>query len=54
MWEGTLMRIIHGFIAVLMLVLFLTACTMTSAKEKPKVYCPACGAEVDAIFQKRF
>jgi len=48
------MWIFHGFIIGLLLTMLLTACTTTPGKERPKVYCPACGAEIDAVFQKRF
>lgn len=48
------MHIMHGFIVGLLLAMLLTACTTTPGKEAPKVYCPACGAEFDAIIHKRF
>jgi hypothetical protein len=29
-------------------------CTTTPRDEKVHIYCPACGTELDAIFQKKF
>jgi hypothetical protein len=48
------MRIVYGLIVGLLLSMLLTACSTTPGKEKPKVYCPACGAEFDAIIHQRF
>lgn len=39
---------------VLVLGLLTTGCTTTPTAEKPKVLCPACGSELDAIFHKHF
>ncbi|GEM_PF-5182547 len=36
------------------LVILSAGCTTTPADQKPKVLCPACGAEVDAIFHQHF
>ena len=36
-------------------VLLLAAgCTTTPREEMPRIHCPACGTEFDAIFQKNF
>jgi hypothetical protein len=48
------MHIIHGFVVALVLAMLLAACIPASEQGKAKVYCPACGTEFDAIFQKRF
>jgi hypothetical protein len=44
------------FIALLTLALLVlaAACTTTPNEEKPKIYCPACGTELDSIFHKHF
>ena len=34
--------------------LLVAGCTTTPTQEKPKVLCPACGSELDAIFHKHF
>ena len=39
---------------VLGLLLLVAACTTTPSSEKPKIHCPACGTELDSIFQQRF
>jgi hypothetical protein len=46
----------HKALALLVLGLFLlaAACTTTPSSEKPKIHCPACGTELDSIFQQRF
>ena len=36
------------------LLLLALGCTTAPAKERPKIHCPACGTELDAIFQKNF
>jgi len=38
----------------IMLVVALAACTTTSGQERGRVYCPECGTDFDAIYQKRF
>jgi hypothetical protein len=48
------MHNIRGLVVCLLVVITLTACTTSPGKERSKVYCPACGAELDAIFEKRF
>ena len=48
------MHIIRGFMAGLVLAMLLAACVPSPEQGKAKVYCPACGTEFDAIFQKRF
>jgi hypothetical protein len=48
------MRIIHGLALGFFLVLCLTACVTNSAKEKPRVHCPACDSEFDALIHQRF
>jgi hypothetical protein len=43
------------FLFLLALCLSLVAgCTTTPRDDKPKIHCPACGTELDAIFQKKF
>ena len=39
---------------VLLLLLGLAACTTTPAQERPKVLCPACGSELDAVIHTHF
>lgn len=48
------MHLIHGFVVGLLLAVLMTACATTPGKERPKVYCPACGAEFDALIETRF
>ena len=38
------------------LLLLACGCTTTPAQDqtRPKIHCPACGTEFDAIFQKNF
>lgn len=48
------MRNLNCLILGLFIFIALTACAPPAGKENPKVYCPACGAELDALFQKQF
>ena len=48
------MNIFRAFVAVLFLVVLLTACVAAPGKERARVHCPECGAEFDAFYQKRF
>lgn len=48
------MRIIYGLVLSLFLAISFTACVTTPAKEMGRVHCPACGHELDALYQKRF
>lgn len=48
------MRTIRGLILGLFLTMFLTACVAAPEKERARVYCPACGTDFDALYQKRF
>ena len=38
----------------LIMLLLVSGCTTTPSNEKPKIYCPACGTELDSIFHKHF
>ncbi len=48
------MHFIRAFVAGIILVMLLMACATTPGKERGRVVCPACGAEFDALFEKRF
>jgi hypothetical protein len=48
------MHVIFRFVVGLVLAMLLSACVPAPEQGKAKVYCPACGTEFDAIFQKRF
>lgn len=48
------MHIIRSFMVGLVLAMLLAACIPAPDKDKAKVYCPACGTEFDALYQKRF
>lgn len=39
---------------VLSLVAFAAGCTTTPNEEKPKIYCPACGTDLDSLYHKHF
>ena len=41
-------------LVLIICLLFVAGCTTTPTQEKPKVLCPACGSELDAIFHKHF
>jgi hypothetical protein len=34
--------------------LLAVGCTTTASSEKPRIHCPACGTDLDAIMHKRF
>jgi DNA-directed RNA polymerase subunit RPC12/RpoP len=51
-FEGVAMRTFALMLIVCSLIV--VGCTTTPTQEKPKVHCPACGSEIDVIFQKRF
>ncbi len=48
------MYIFRIFIMGLCLAVLLTACAVAPGKEEARVFCPACGYEFDAFYQKRF
>lgn len=48
------MHLFRAFVAVLFLVVFLTACVAAPGEKRARVHCPDCGAEFDAFYQKRF
>lgn len=48
------MQIIRSVFAGIALMILLTACVTASEQDRPKILCPACGTEFEAIFQKRF
>lgn len=48
------MRIYFSLIMLGVSLLLISGCTTTPNKEKPKIHCPACGTELDAIFQTNF
>lgn len=48
------MIIIRGFVVVLVFSLLLTSCINGVSEKKSRVECPACGSELDALYQKRF
>lgn len=48
------MRIFRWIIVGLALIVLTAACTTSPDKKRGTVYCPACGAEVDALFEKHF
>jgi hypothetical protein len=50
--ERNIMRI--SVLLLFACLLLAGGCTTTPEKERPKVYCPACGSEIDAIFHKHF
>lgn len=47
------MRILSVLILGILL-LVSTGCTTTPRDEKPKIHCPACGTDLDALFHKNF
>lgn len=51
--KGVPMRIPLALLILCLLVLA-SACTTTPRDERPRIHCPACGTEFDAIFQKNF
>jgi hypothetical protein len=48
------MSFTRALAAFLLLAALMMACATTPARERGRVVCPACGAEFDAIFEKRF
>lgn len=46
------MRILLALLTLSLLLA--TACTTTPGKDQPKIHCPACGTELDAIYHKTF
>lgn len=51
--KGAYMRVSLVFLAI-GLVLLAAGCTMTPDKDRPKIYCPACGTELDSIYHMNF
>jgi hypothetical protein len=50
--EGVVMR---TFLVLLIFGLLLTAgCTPAANGEKPRIHCPACGTDLDALMHKHF
>jgi len=47
-------QVFRLFIVGLALIVLAAACTTSPGKERGTVYCPACGTEFDALFEKRF
>lgn len=39
---------------LLCLLILASGCTTSPQPDRPKILCPACGSELDAIIQKRF
>ena len=48
------MHIFRLFIVGLGLIVLVTACATSRDKERGQIHCPACGTELDALFEKRF
>ena len=48
------MQIIRLLVVGITLIFMTTACATSPGKERGKIYCPACGTEFDALFEKRF
>ena len=48
------MRLFRDVFLILLLAVMLTACATTPENNQPKVHCPACGTDFDALYQKRF
>lgn len=48
------MQVFRLFIVNLALMVLITACATSPGKERGTVHCPACGVELDALFEKRF
>jgi ssDNA-binding Zn-finger/Zn-ribbon topoisomerase 1 len=46
------MRILSLF--MISLLLLAAGCTTTASSEKPKIHCPACGTDLDAVMHKHF
>ena len=51
--KGVAMRI-SFFMLMLGLLLMAGGCTTTASSEKPKIHCPACGTDLDALMHKHF
>ncbi|MCM2264938.1 MAG: hypothetical protein NDI73_07085 [Desulfuromonadales bacterium] len=47
------MRILFPLV-ICILLLLAAACTTTPQQERPKVLCPACGSELDAVIHTHF
>lgn len=43
-----------AFVLLALALLMAGGCTTTPGEERPKIHCPACGTELDSLFQKRF
>jgi hypothetical protein len=41
-------------VLIVFCLLLVAGCTTTQNADKPKIHCPACGTEFDAIFHKNF
>jgi uncharacterized Zn finger protein (UPF0148 family) len=48
------MQICRLLILGLALIVLASACATSPNQERGKVYCPACGTDFDALFEKRF
>ena len=46
------MRILSLF--MISLLLLAAGCTTTANSEKPRIHCPACGTDLDAVMHKHF
>jgi len=45
---------IPSLLVIGILLLMVVGCTTTPQQERPKVLCPACGSELDAVIHKHF
>lgn len=41
-------------VLIVLFLLLVAGCTTTQNADKPRIHCPACGTELDAIFHKNF
>ena len=48
------MHIVRLLMVAVFLLTFAAGCTSTSQNQRGQVHCPACGTELDALFEKRF
>ena len=48
------MKTLRSLILGVLLIVVLAACTAAADKDRGRVLCPACGAELDALYEKHF
>lgn len=48
------MLMIRMLLTALLVVLLTSACSLTPVEKRGRVHCPACGVEMDALFEKRY